>query len=228
MESTLRSHWRGKKCLVLLSGGIDSAVALYWAIHKGLEVVGAVTFDYFHRSLKEISATESIARRNAIRLTKIRLPFLKEIVDCVGKIHNQRLKNAPDAYIPARNIIFYGIASHIAEILGANFIVGGHNKDDTLLFPDSSVKFFDKLNAAIKIGLYSEGAACKVILPLSNLTKVQVIRLGASLNVPFEITWSCQTTRRKPCGVCHSCALRSLSFRKAGIEDPLLNQLEIR
>jgi 7-cyano-7-deazaguanine synthase len=204
--------------IVLLSGGLDSAVALYWAKSRNYQIL-CLTFDYFLRSKREIRAAKIIAKLNSIQALTIKLPFLREIED--SKLLNSSLKKAELAYIPSRNIIFYGIASSLAEISKARYIVGGHNKDDIKQFPDSSMAFFDSFNATTKIGLFSGEKTGRVILPLARSTKAEVVKLGHKLGVPYELTWSCYRSSTRPCGVCHSCRLRRSAFSKAGVNDPL-------
>jgi 7-cyano-7-deazaguanine synthase len=207
------------RTIVLLSGGLDSAVALYWVLEKGYEVE-ALTFNYFLRSKREISAAKEISKLSSVTCREVGLGFLKEIDDSEEK-RNPILKKAERAYIPSRNVIFYGIASSIAEISDSKYIVGGHNKDDVKNFPDASLRFFNRFNDTTKIGLISGGRTGRVILPLGRLSKSEVIKLGERLQTPFELTWSCYRASAKPCGKCHSCTLRKIAFEKAGIEDPL-------
>lgn len=216
MSKTLTNEIRA---VVLLSGGVDSAVALYWAMEKGYKVQ-SLGFNYFLRSRKENEAAKNIARLNGIGHLEINLRFLREIEDSTIK-RNPMLKNAERAYIPSRNVIFYGIASSIAELADARYIVGGHNKDDVDTFPDSSLQFFRHFNAATRIGLISGDRTGRVILPLAKLSKTEVIKLGKRLDVPFELTWSCYRSSKYPCRKCHSCILRKRSFDEAKIKDPL-------
>jgi 7-cyano-7-deazaguanine synthase len=209
-----------ENALVLLSGGLDSSVALYWALKRGFGV-RTITFNYFLRSSKEITACRTMARRAGVKNTVINLEFLKEIVDLRKQARNPLLKKAPSAYIPSRNTIFYGIASSIAETMDAKYIIGGHNKDDAHTFPDASLDFFKLFNKTASLGKLSNGRTGNVIMPLSNLNKSQVVKLGRKLGVPFELTWSCYFSGRRPCGKCPACKLRETAFREAHIDDPL-------
>ncbi len=164
---------------------------------------------------------KKIARFAKTKNRIVKLKFLKEVEDS-KETKNPILKYAPSAYIPSRNIIFYGIASSFAEILDAKYIVGGHNKNDVDSFPDSSKDFFDELNNTASLGKISKGRTGRIVLPLSKLDKSDVIKLGKRLGVPFEMTWSCYSSDRKPCGKCLSCRLRIAAFRKAGVSDPLM------
>ncbi len=207
------------RAIVLLSGGLDSAVALYWAKRKEYRIQ-TMTFNYFLRSSKEAQAAKKIATMNKLPYKEINLDFLKEIED--SKTRNPLLKKAESAYIPSRNVIFYGIATSFAEIADAKYIIAGHNNDDVENFPDSSIPFFDHFNATTKMGLFTGDRTGRIVLPLGRLSKVEVIKLGAKLGVPFEVTWSCYRSSEQPCRRCHSCRLRVSAFAEAGITDPLL------
>ncbi len=195
-------------------------MALYWALHRGY-TVETLTFDYYHRSVREIEACKRLANYAKVRNRALKLEFLKEVEDLLREIRNPVLKKAPSSYIPSRNIIFYGIASHLAEITDAKYIVGGHNRNDVASFSDSSRMFFDQFNKTVRIGKLKEDRTGKVLLPLVNIEKSEVVELGWKLGVPFDLTWSCYKSRKSPCGKCAACILRKKAFDAAGIIDPL-------
>jgi 7-cyano-7-deazaguanine synthase len=178
-----REASRRDQAIVLLSGGIDSAVALRWAIEQGW-VVRPLTFDYFARPTKERTAIEALSARAGVgSIRHVDLPFLKEVDDLRKEgLPNPRLLEAPESYVPARNLIFYGLAAHFAERDGARYIVGGHNGIDPESFPDSSPKFFDILNRIYRLGLWTyDEAPVQIVVPLSGKSKANVVRLGLLL-----------------------------------------------
>jgi 7-cyano-7-deazaguanine synthase len=215
---------RNKSALVMLSGGLDSTVALYWTLKVRRYFVLALTFNYFSRSKKEMEATKRISKLVGCKRIELDLQFLREIDDLKKQNANLHLEKAPSAYIPSRNVVFYGIATSLAEVHDCQYIVAGHNKDDVLSFPDSSLTFFRQFNKTTSIGLFSGGRTGRVILPLAKLSKAGAIRLGAKLGVPFEETWSCYFDRSVPCGKCPACKLRWKAFHEARIEDPLIRR----
>jgi 7-cyano-7-deazaguanine synthase len=211
------------RSIVLLSGGLDSAVALYWSLDRGYKVE-TLTFDYFRRSRKEIEACVALSRFVHCPNRRIMLGFLKEIDDNRRETRNAGLSSAESAYIPSRNLIFYGVAASFAEVGDSRYIIGGHNRNDTLNFPDSSAEFFELFNRTASLGRVTKAKTGKVILPFSKMDKSQVLKLGSRLGVPFELTWSCYRSGKTPCEKCLSCLLRAESFKKAGLEDPLLEK----
>ncbi|MEE9164410.1 MAG: 7-cyano-7-deazaguanine synthase [Thermoplasmata archaeon] len=213
------------RALVLLSGGLDSAVSFYWALREGWSVY-PLTFHYHERPQREKDATVSLVRRSGCQenLLEVGLPFLMELEDLrENGLDNLSLRDAPGAYVPARNLIFYATAAHYGEILGAQWLVGGHNGADGEIFPDATPEFFGGLNRLLKMGLLATSKShLQIVNPLESRTKADVLRLGQELGVPFEVTWSCHYDRAAPCGTCASCRERGEAFQRLGTEDPLL------
>jgi 7-cyano-7-deazaguanine synthase len=211
------------KALVLLSGGIDSAVCLWWSRRQRWEL-SALTVDYHERPAAETRAVRDLLAAAGVReLVQVPLPFLKEISDLKKDgLRNPDLDAAPDSYIPARNMVFYSVAGYYAETLGIPLIVGGHNGIDPKTFPDSSPDFFGHVNSLYRLGLWSYGRAPVAIkLPLAGKPKEEVVGMGRDLGVPFDRTWSCYFDGAKHCGRCPSCLERKAAFRGIGLADPV-------
>jgi 7-cyano-7-deazaguanine synthase len=211
------------RAIVLLSGGVDSAVTLWWAKSNGWEV-RPLTFDYFGRPAQEQKAIEDlVSRAGAGAIRHVDLPFLKEVDDLRKEgIDNRVLLQSPEGYIPDRNLIFYALAGYYAELDGTRYIVGGHNGIDPESFPDSSPKFFNFLNSILRLSLWSyEKSPVQILVPLSGKTKEEVVRMGLSMGVPFEVTWSCYWNRDVHCGTCVSCRERKEAFAAIGVSDPV-------
>ena len=202
---------------MLLSGGIDSATALY--LTKKKQGVRALTFEYMGIARRELAAAGTIASRASVLEHRIvRLPDLREAADIPGF----RPPGLPPTYIPLRNSIFYAFAASYAEEIGAAYIVGGHNRDDTKVFADVSQEFFSSLQRAFwKGSRILRRNRLEIARPLKHLKKPAVIRLAASLGVPLELTWSCHRDSEKHCWRCDGCLTRERCFKEAGIVDPL-------
>ncbi len=212
-----------ERAIVLLSGGVDSAVALWWAKKQAWDV-RPLTFDYFGRPKREHAAIEALVKRACVGpIRYVGLPFLKEVDDLRDAgVENPVLRDSPEGYIPARNLIFYGLAAYYAELDGTRYLVGGHNGIDPESFPDASPKFFNFLNSVLHLSLWSyDRSPVQVIVPLSGKSKEDVLRLGRDLGVPFELTWSCYWDRDVHCGTCVSCQERREAFAAIGMADPV-------
>jgi 7-cyano-7-deazaguanine synthase len=218
-----------QKAIVLLSGGLDSATTLYYAVSKGYDV-RALIFDYGQRHRREIRSAKAVAREAGVpcEVVKITLPWKgSALLDSSIRVP-ERLssgqKGIPVTYVPARNIIFLSFAASFAEAVGASAIFIGANAVDYSGYPDCRPEFFRAFQRSLDKGLKT--AVCeqpiRIEAPLLRLTKAGIVRLGAKLGVPFARTWSCYQGGVKPCGVCDSCRLRAKGFKEAGIKDPLL------
>ncbi|MGQ0536334.1 MAG: 7-cyano-7-deazaguanine synthase [Methanobacteriota archaeon] len=221
------------KAILLLSGGIDSAVALYESVAAGLDVT-PVTFHYPGRPRGEVRATRALLRAvgvdgrrekvdvsgtktgpvsllpSTFHLVEIDLNFLHE----ASASANPALRATPEGYISARNLVFYSIAAHLAEMRGARYIVGGHNGGDPENFPDSSREFFDAVQGVLGRALLTQRSAPVTFrMPLAGHSKPEVVALGRKLGVPFDLTWSCYEDGDEPCGTCPACEERNEALR---------------
>ena len=129
----------------------------------------------------------------------------------------------PSTYVPARNTIFLSIAASYAEAIGADAIFIGAHSDDSSGYPDCRREYLEAFDRVIKIGT-KRGLEKKLSLefPLIGMAKKDIIKLGASLKVPFQYTISCYKGERVPCGECDSCVLRGKGFKEAGLRDPVI------
>lgn len=212
------------KAIVLLSGGLDSTTTLYYAKAKGYQCY-ALIFDYGQRHKREIrSAVEVCAclpagrsgESVAYRVVRIKLPWKgSALLDRKIRIPENRSekiisKNIPPTYVPARNTIFLSFALSYAEAIGAKAIFIGANAIDYSGYPDCRPEFFRAFQKVIQKG--TKARRIKIITPLINLTKAEIIHLGMKLGAPLEKTWSCYKGGKIPCGVCDSCRLRQKGF----------------
>jgi 7-cyano-7-deazaguanine synthase len=221
---------RNKKTIVLLSGGLDSTTALYWARAQGYQP-HCLVIDYGQCHRREIQSAEKIAqmkkisyqiihceipwRGSALLDPKIQVPKRRSYEEMKAQI--------PMTYVPARNILFLSYALSWAETISASAIVIGANQLDWSGYPDCRGEFFKAFEKVIEKGtrLGVEGKAIQILAPLLSKTKSEIVLLGKELGVPFEQTWSCYQGENIPCGSCDSCRLREKGFQEAGVDDPL-------
>lgn len=218
-----------KKSIVLLSGGLDSATTLYYALDKGYQVQ-ALIFDYGQRHRKEVRAAQAVARAAGVgfKVVKIAFPWKGSALTDARQVIPRRktiaVNEIPSTYVPARNIIFVSYAASFAEAVGARSIFIGANAIDYSGYPDCRPEFFKAFQHTLDLGLKAgvEKRRIRIETPLVSLTKTEIIRLGMRLKVPYEKTWSCYNGRGKVCGTCDSCQLRAKGFAEAGLVDPAL------
>lgn len=220
-----------EKAVVLLSGGLDSATTLYWALDRGYEV-RCLIFDYGQRHRREIERAKSTSRKAncRYRVVKIELPWKgSSLLDRKVPVPENRglsemARAIPSTYVPARNAIFLSMATSFAEAIGADSIFIGAHRFDSSGYPDCRPEFYRAFSEVIKRGTRAGAEKKKISVktPLINKTKAQIIKMGSRLGVPFRLTWSCYEGGRSPCGRCDSCKLRAKGFEEAGLPDPLL------
>jgi 7-cyano-7-deazaguanine synthase len=218
---------RKPKAVVLLSGGLDSATCLYWAVKKGFHCL-ALIFDYGQRHGKEILCAKKIAEglRVKFEVIKLRLPWLEKssLVDERKKLPSRKLskitdKNIPSTYVAARNLIMLSVASSWADALDSKALVIGINSLDYSGYPDCRQRFINAFIKSVKLGSKLENL--KILTPLIKLNKAQIVKLALKLKVPLELTWSCYKGGRHPCGKCDSCKLRAKGFEQSATTDPI-------
>jgi 7-cyano-7-deazaguanine synthase len=205
-----------KKAVVLLSGGMDSAVTLFVAKGMGYKT-SCLTFDYGQRHKKEILFAKRLAKaaKSQCTVLKIILPWKRSaLLDKNIKVpENRKLFgriNIPPTYVPARNTIFLSLALSYAEAIGARAVFIGANAIDFSGYPDCRPGYYRAFNKLIKKATKLKGI--KIVTPLLYKSKQDIVQLGRKLGVDFNLTWSCYKGGSKPCGVCDACRLRSRGF----------------
>jgi 7-cyano-7-deazaguanine synthase len=226
---------RGRAAVVLLSGGLDSAVTLAWMRAAGFRCA-ALSFDYGQRHRVELECAARLAR--ALGATEHRTvpvdlrAFGGSALTAEIAVPKDRdvahAHDIPVTYVPARNTIFLSMALGLAEVLDARDLALGVNALDYSGYPDCRPDFvqaFERLaNLATKAGVEAQARGepgFRIHAPLLHLGKTDIIRLGARLGVDFGLTSSCYDPgpAGAPCGRCDSCQLRARGFAEAGLRD---------
>jgi 7-cyano-7-deazaguanine synthase len=215
--------------VVLLSGGLDSATVLAIAREQGLRC-HALSVDYGQRHRAELHAAARVAKAlgaHEHRTLRIDLAGIggSALTDANIAVPESPQIGIPVTYVPARNTVMLSFALGWAEVLEAPKIFIGVNAVDYSGYPDCRPVFvaaFERVaNLATKAGV--EGTvAFKVVAPLIDLTKAQIIQRGVALGVDYSLTVSCYQADDdgRGCGSCDACRLRRDGFVAAGVPDP--------
>lgn len=220
-----------KRAVVLVSGGMDSAVVLGLAKEQGF-ACHALSVAYGQRHASELAAAANVARMLGAIEHKTVSVDLRSIggsaltADIEVPEYSERHGEAdiPATYVPARNTIMLAIALGWAETLAARDLFCGVNAVDYSGYPDcrpAFVEAFESLaNIATRAGV--EGAGLHVRAPLMRLGKADIVREGLRLGIDFAATVSCYRAdaEGRACGHCDACALRAQGFAEAGAADP--------
>lgn len=220
-----------KRCVVLLSGGLDSSTTLGIA-NKECGDIFCLTFKYGQKHDKEIRSAEELAEHYGVEdHILLDIPLLEisrsSLLKTGGNIPDREGEkigeDIPSTYVPARNIILLSYALSYAESIGAQAIYIGANAVDYSGYPDCRPEFFDAFEEMAEKGTKRgvEGKGIDIRYPLIHMTKAEIVKKADKLDVPLELTWSCYKGREKACGKCDSCKLRLKGFKEAGMIDPI-------
>ena len=226
------------KSIVLFSGGLDSTTCLFWALKKNSQnpnSILALSFDYHQKHSIELQKAKAIAKELRIQHLIFRLDarlFLgSSLVDKTIRVPKNKVdahtrnQTIPNTYVPGRNLLLLSHAVSLAEGKGAKEVIIGVNALDYSGYPDCRPAFIQSFQKTSELGT-KQGVETKqkdkirIVTPLQEMTKKEIIVLGKKLQVPFSKTHSCyDPVRGKPCGTCDSCILRKRGFEEAGILD---------
>jgi len=217
-----------KNAVVLVSGGMDSAVVLALAREEGFSAY-ALSVSYGQRHTSELQAADRVSLALGAAAHKTVNVDLRSIggsalTDADIEVPEAGGAGIPVTYVPARNTIMLSVALGWAEVLGATDIFCGVNAVDYSGYPDCRPEFiaaFENLaNLATKAGV--EGAGLRIRAPLLKMSKADIVREGARLGVDFGQTVSCYRAdaQGRACGQCDACRLRAAGFADAGVPDP--------
>lgn len=230
---------QGKKAVVLLSGGLDSATVLAIAQHEGYDCC-CLSFAYGQRHVNELTQAQRVARRAGVathlvlRLDLDRIggsALTSDLAVPKGRALGEMAAAIPVTYVPGRNTIFLSYAVAWAEVLGATDIFIGVNALDYSGYPDCRPEYLAAFEQVANLGTRAGVAGDQrfvIHAPLLRLTKAEIIRQGLALGVDYSITHSCYDPDNtgRACGACDSCLLRLKGFAEAGVADPAPYQRE--
>ena len=220
------------KCIVLLSGGLDSTTVL--ALAKRDFHIFALSFDYGQRHKFELDAAKVIAKKNAVDSFQTITIDLKQfgksaLTDEIAVPKNQEIgDDIPITYVPVRNTIFLSYALAYAEVNNIYDIFIGVNALDYSGYPDCRPEYIGAFEKMANLGTKFTQGTRKITIhtPLINMTKSEIILKGHQLGVSYKDTHSCYDPSNEglACGECDACILRKKGFTMSNITDPTLYQ----
>ncbi len=208
-----------KRGIILLSGGLDSSVAMALALKDGMHFCRAITYDYGQRSAqKEILTAKALCKHYGVSHSVVPLPWFRELwsggallTDSEAIPHptlselsdlSASLQSAKRVWVPNRNGVFIEIAAGIAESRAAEWVVVGFNREEAATFPDNSEKYLEALTEALK---FSTSNQVRVAAPTARMNKSDIVQNAKALGFPFHHLWSCYEGFEAMCGKCESC-----------------------
>jgi 7-cyano-7-deazaguanine synthase len=217
----------GRLAVVLASGGMDSCVTTAIAAREAALAMLHVSYgqrterrerqafhalaDHFGAAHRLATSVEYLARIGGSSLTDHSIEVSPADLESTA---------IPTSYVPFRNAHLLAIATSWAEVLGAGRIYIGAVAEDGSGYPDCRPEFYDAFSQLIRTGT-RPSTQIEIVTPIIHLRKSEIIRLGAEIEAPLHLTWSCYQENELACGKCDSCALRLRGFHEAGLTDPI-------
>lgn len=206
------------KALVICSGGLDSTVAAAWAIEKGYEVE-LLHFMYGSRAEgREVEQVNRIADHLGVGLKLMPMrhvydeedsPLLQSGSAIAGGEAGAEFAHE---WVPARNLLMLATATAYAEAKGFGTLVLGNNLEEAGAYPDNEPEFINRFNEMLPFAV-GDGKKVRVVMPVGNMMKHEIVALGRELRAPMHLTWSCYRNGDKHCGTCGPCFMRRTAFK---------------
>lgn len=214
---------------LLFSGGMDSTTLLWWLRDRG-ESVRAISVDYGQRHRVELQWAAALAEGLGVPHKTISLdlntiggsPLTDAHLDVPAAEDGAQIRTV----VPFRNMLFVTLAAAYAETQGIDELYLAPVKDDYAAYRDCRRIFYDSLEQSLALGATRE-TSFRLYTPFVERWKVDVVKIGIELGVPYEKTHTCYEGRRPACGRCDACSERIAAFRANGVRDPLEYEVEL-
>jgi 7-cyano-7-deazaguanine synthase len=210
------------KVVAVLSGGIDSAVVMWWALEQGCDTL-AVSVDYGQRNRRELGYASDLCAQVNVRHETVDLSSLKKLLkgnaltdDIDVPEGHYTSPNMKQAVVPNRNMVLLSVAICAAASEGASRVLYGAHKGSTI-YPDTRPEFVERISLAAEVCWFNP---VFIEAPFIDKTKAEIVLLGTQIGVPWEHTWSCYNGEEIHCGLCGTCVERREAFQLAEVKDP--------
>lgn len=211
------------RTVLIYSGGLDSTVLLYHLRAEGHEVRG-LGIDYGQRHRRELEAAAAICRQLGTEYRIADLSTLRALLggsaltaDLAVPEGHYTEESMKQTVVPNRNMIMLAVAIGWAVSLRYDAVAYAAHAGDHTVYPDCRPEFAEAMDRAAAL---CDWHRVRILRPFIDKTKADLVRLGASLGVPFERTWSCYRGGEYHCGRCGTCVERREAFALAGVADP--------
>ncbi len=216
------------RAVILVSGGMDSATAVYEAIDRGYEPYFLHTSYGQRTESKELECAKALAEKvGATDFLHIETAHLAAIGASSLTDESIAVSDAamdsdaiPTSYVPFRNANLLSMAVSYAEANDCSAVFMGAHSEDFAGYPDCRPAFFEAFQQVIDVGTKPD-TEIELRAPFVEWSKTEIAEYGLEIGVPYQLTWSCYRDSEPACGTCDSCAFRLEAFRNAGSQDPI-------
>ncbi|AVJ51793.1 glutamine amidotransferase class-II [Pantoea phage vB_PagS_Vid5] len=224
-------EWEGR-ALVVCSGGLDSVVAATKMVREGANVT-LIHFLYGSRAEgPEVEAVKRVAQALNVPLVFFPIPIydpadsplLQSDATVAGGEEGAEYAHE---WVPARNLVMLSVATAYAEAKGFAYIVLGNNLEEAGAYPDNEPEFINRFNALLPFAV-GDGKWVRVLQPVGNLMKHEIVALGLRLSAPLEHTWSCYRAGELHCGTCGPCFMRKTAFTINQAQEVITYENEVK
>jgi 7-cyano-7-deazaguanine synthase len=215
-----------KSAVLLLSGGLDSSVLLAKLVLEGVDT-SALSILYGQKHKREIEASQKLAEYYGVPHRVLEVPQLASLFE--GNALTSDKIPVPDGHyaeesmkqtvVPNRNMLFLALAGAWALSLKKEAVAYAAHSGDHSIYPDCRPEFIESMAQSFQL---CDWEKLELFTPFSKISKTEIVTLGRSMNVPFEMTWSCYKGRDFHCAKCGTCVERQEAFLRAGVIDPTL------
>jgi 7-cyano-7-deazaguanine synthase len=206
----------GQRALVVCSGGLDSTVAATKMVRDGYDVT-LLHFRYGSRAeAPEDRAIWDVAEALGVGVWT-RDMYIWEDTDSPLLQADSAIAGGEEGaefaheWVPARNLMMLSHATAMAEAKGFDLLVLGNNLEEAGAYPDNEPEFIQRFNDLLPFAV-GDGKKLRVVMPVGNLMKHEIVALGHELDAPLHLTWSCYRAGEQHCGTCGPCYMRRTAF----------------
>jgi len=209
-----------RRDLVLLSGGLDSTVALAKAVDEKTAAC-ALTINYGQRHLREIEHAREIARHYETPHIQLDLPAWGALMQGHSQLTGGQEPGPSGTctVVPNRNAVLVSLAVSVAITRKCTHVVFAGHIDDATTYADCRTDFID---AAAHLTQVATEGAVYLSAPFIAMPRRDLVILGRTLGAPLWRSWSCYEGGHLHCGLCGACRSRRTAFSGAGVRDPTI------
>ena len=215
-----------EKIVLVLSGGMDSAVLLYHLLDAG-HIVKTLSINYGQRHVRELDSAAALSGRVGVEHRIVDLSTINPLLGNNSLSSDQT--EIPEGHyeeesmkltvVPNRNMIMLSVAVGWALALRFDAVAYGAHSGDHAIYPDCREEFAQALDRAVSL---CDWHGMRLMRPFVKMDKGEIAKRGAALGVPFDLTWTCYNGGEVHCGKCGACQERREAFAAHGIDDPVV------